>query len=264
MHTCDDVCVSVCSARMLTPCSGRLPRAFACSAACGRMPLSCASSSPCAHKPTRTGYFAYDTLECIVRYEQEGPEFLTHGVFCFIVFTSLVHTRAVHWFGAGFLMWELSTPFIHFRCVSGEVSILKCFTAALFASAALSSSLRLLSSSHLQFPSGRCSPRSRATRGSSALPDSAPLASTHSYPFNALYTCRWVLFKIARHQGQLYVANGLLGLLVFFLCRICWGPVLSVIYWKVRSRCMRVVCTCRLLWVHVAPAEHVGCSATLC
>jgi hypothetical protein len=47
----------------------------------------------------RPGYFAYDTLECILRYEHEGPEFLMHGVFCFIVFASLVHIRCLHWFG---------------------------------------------------------------------------------------------------------------------------------------------------------------------
>jgi hypothetical protein len=50
-----------------------------------------------------------------VRYEHEGPEFLLHGVFCLLVFASLTHVRAMHWFGAGFLMWELSTPFVHFR-----------------------------------------------------------------------------------------------------------------------------------------------------
>lgn len=103
------------------------------------------------------GYFAYDTLECILRYEHEGPEFLMHGVFCFIVFASLVHIRCLHWFGAGFLMWEISTPFVHLR---------------------------------------------------------------------------WFLYKIAADKGQLYKVNGLLLLGTFFLCRICWGPVLSVLYWR--------------------------------
>lgn len=103
------------------------------------------------------GYFAYDSIECIVRFEHEGPEFLLHGVFCFIVFTSLAHIRLMHWFGAGFLMWELSTPFMHFR---------------------------------------------------------------------------WFLFKIAKDKTKLYDINGVLGLATFFLCRICWGPILSLLYWK--------------------------------
>ena len=65
--------------------------------------------------PQNQGYFAYDTVECILRYETEGPEFLFHGVFCFATFSSLVFVRSMHWFGAGYLMWELSTPFVHFR-----------------------------------------------------------------------------------------------------------------------------------------------------
>jgi hypothetical protein len=68
------------------------------------------------HK-TKKGYFAYDTAECLLRFEHEGPEFLLHGVFCFVVFTSLTHLRLMHWYGAGFLMWELSTPFMHLRWV---------------------------------------------------------------------------------------------------------------------------------------------------
>ncbi|GBF91170.1 flagellar associated protein [Raphidocelis subcapitata] len=103
------------------------------------------------------GYFLYDTVECIVRFEHEGPEFLLHGVFCFIVFTTLTHVRCMHWFGAGFLMWELSTPFVHFR---------------------------------------------------------------------------WFLYKIGRDKSNVYAFNGAMGLLVFFLCRICWGPVVSLLFWK--------------------------------
>ncbi len=63
------------------------------------------SSSPSCHplpppkKYINKGYFAYDTLECIVRYQHEGPAFLLHGVFCFLVFTSLTHIRILHWYG---------------------------------------------------------------------------------------------------------------------------------------------------------------------
>eukprot|EP00878_Enallax_costatus_P018026 GHUV01018954.1.p1 GENE.GHUV01018954.1~~GHUV01018954.1.p1 ORF type:complete len:212 (+),score=22.03 GHUV01018954.1:531-1166(+) len=63
------------------------------------------------------GYFLYDTLECIVRIKHEGVDFLLHGIFCFVVFTNLAHTGYFHFYGAGFLLWELSTPFIHFRWV---------------------------------------------------------------------------------------------------------------------------------------------------
>lgn len=104
----------------------------------------------------KKGYFLYDTLECILRYEHEGPEFLAHGVFCLAVFGALVHIRCVHWCGAGFLMWELSTPFVH---------------------------------------------------------------------------ARWFLYKIGKDKTRLYAANAAAGFLVFFVCRVLWGPVVSVFYW---------------------------------
>ncbi|WIA12745.1 hypothetical protein OEZ86_006072 [Tetradesmus obliquus] len=61
------------------------------------------------------GYFLYDTLECMYRIKHEGWDFLLHGVFCLMVYSFLTHTGYLHFYGAGFLMWELSTPFMHFR-----------------------------------------------------------------------------------------------------------------------------------------------------
>eukprot|EP00882_Tetradesmus_deserticola_P004986 GHRQ01005255.1.p1 GENE.GHRQ01005255.1~~GHRQ01005255.1.p1 ORF type:complete len:280 (+),score=77.26 GHRQ01005255.1:161-1000(+) len=61
------------------------------------------------------GYFLYDTLECMYRLKHEGWDFLLHGVFCLTVYSFLTHTGYLHFYGAGFLMWELSTPFMHFR-----------------------------------------------------------------------------------------------------------------------------------------------------
>jgi hypothetical protein len=61
------------------------------------------------------GYFFYDALECVWRYEHEGPEFLLHGVMCFLTYAQLYRSGQMHWLGAGFLMWELSTPFMHAR-----------------------------------------------------------------------------------------------------------------------------------------------------
>jgi len=110
------------------------------------------------------GYFFYDTLECIVNFKTEGPEFLLHGVMCFVVYILLTFTGVMHWFGAGFLMWELSTPFMHFR---------------------------------------------------------------------------WFLYKIGRDKSQLYTRNALTGYLTFGLCRMLWGPILSITFWVVSWRCLR-------------------------
>ncbi|KAF8067209.1 glpF [Scenedesmus sp. PABB004] len=61
------------------------------------------------------GYFLYDTVECVARLQHEGTDFLLHGVFCLVVFANLTYTGYMHFYGAGFLLWELSTPFMHFR-----------------------------------------------------------------------------------------------------------------------------------------------------
>lgn len=63
------------------------------------------------------GYFLYDSLECAFRIQHEGWDFLLHGVFCFLVFSNLTYTGYMHFYGAGFLLWELSTPMLHFRWV---------------------------------------------------------------------------------------------------------------------------------------------------
>eukprot|EP00879_Flechtneria_rotunda_P022882 GHRR01024185.1.p1 GENE.GHRR01024185.1~~GHRR01024185.1.p1 ORF type:complete len:172 (+),score=9.83 GHRR01024185.1:340-855(+) len=46
------------------------------------------------------GYFLYDTVECIVRFEHEGPDFLLHGLFCLGVFINLTCTGYMHYYGA--------------------------------------------------------------------------------------------------------------------------------------------------------------------
>jgi hypothetical protein len=61
-----------------------------------------------------------------------------------------------------------------------------------------------------------------------------------AHPANTLHPLpplppRWFLYKIARDKGSLYVINGVAGLATFFLCRICWGPVLSLLFWKARA-----------------------------
>lgn len=48
---------------------------------------------------TSAGYFLYDTLECLYRFQDEGPEFLMHGIFCFLVYFNLTHTGVMHYFG---------------------------------------------------------------------------------------------------------------------------------------------------------------------
>lgn len=37
--------------------------------------------------------------QCVFRLEHEGWDFLFHGVFCFLVFSNLAHTKALHFYG---------------------------------------------------------------------------------------------------------------------------------------------------------------------
>uniref|UniRef100_A0A383WC65 TLC domain-containing protein n=1 Tax=Tetradesmus obliquus TaxID=3088 RepID=A0A383WC65_TETOB len=97
-----------------------------------------------------SGYFLYDIFVVIAR--REGGGMLVHAACCLFVYTYAVYSFYLHFFGAGFLLWELSTPFVHFR---------------------------------------------------------------------------WFLHRSGQSKSRLYVVNGLVMLLVFFLCRPLWGTWLS-------------------------------------
>jgi hypothetical protein len=120
------------------------------------------------------GYFLYDTLECLWRFDHEGPEFLLHGVMCFVTYAQLYRSRQMNWLGAGFLLWELSTPFMHLR---------------------------------------------------------------------------WFLYKIGRDKSVLYPLNALAGMLVFFLCRNCFGPWLSWQFLRQSSAALATARGRRELWM---------------
>lgn len=61
------------------------------------------------------GYFLWDTLICL--YDFHGVPFALHGVACFFVFI-FSFTPFLNYYGASFLLFELSTPFlnIHWFC----------------------------------------------------------------------------------------------------------------------------------------------------
>lgn len=61
------------------------------------------------------GYFLYDILLCLLRFNENGPSFLVHAIGCSLAFWYPMFTRHLHYFGACFLMWEISTPFLYFR-----------------------------------------------------------------------------------------------------------------------------------------------------
>lgn len=63
------------------------------------------------------GYFLYDVYICATRFSQNGVEFTLHAVFCCLAYWYPALTGHLHYLGACFLMWELSTPFLYLRWV---------------------------------------------------------------------------------------------------------------------------------------------------
>ncbi|CAD7695019.1 unnamed protein product [Ostreobium quekettii] len=61
------------------------------------------------------GYFLVDLIICIWKYHEEGPLYLMHAGFSFLLFAHGVLHNFNHFYGAAFLMWEVSTPFVHLR-----------------------------------------------------------------------------------------------------------------------------------------------------
>lgn len=61
------------------------------------------------------GYFLYDLYICVTRFEENKLEFLIHAVGCLVAYSYPVVSGNMQAFGAYFLMWELSTPFLYLR-----------------------------------------------------------------------------------------------------------------------------------------------------
>lgn len=60
---------------------------------------------------------------------------------------------------------------------------------------------------------------------------------------------RWFLYKIGKDKTALYPANALLGMLIFFLCRNCFGPWLSFAFLKQSDAALRTARGKKELWM---------------
>lgn len=61
------------------------------------------------------GYFVYDACVCILRYVDNGPAYLLHGILCCMAYSYAALSGHLHVYGAMFLLWELSTPLLWLR-----------------------------------------------------------------------------------------------------------------------------------------------------
>ncbi|KCV68030.1 hypothetical protein H696_05498 [Fonticula alba] len=60
------------------------------------------------------GYFVWDLVFCLLNFETSGWAFLMHAIGSLTLY-SLVHAPYLHYYGAVFLLFELSTPLVHLR-----------------------------------------------------------------------------------------------------------------------------------------------------
>ncbi|GMH36062.1 hypothetical protein BSKO_03930 [Bryopsis sp. KO-2023] len=66
------------------------------------------------------GYFLIDVSLMLFR-QYEGALLMMHGVFCFTLYTYGMLTGCMQYYGTAFILWECSTPFVHFRWLLSKV-----------------------------------------------------------------------------------------------------------------------------------------------
>lgn len=67
-----------------------------------------------------SGYFLVDVILMLFR-QYEGPLLMMHGVFCFALYSYGMSTGLMQYYGAAFILWECSTPFVHIRWLLSKV-----------------------------------------------------------------------------------------------------------------------------------------------
>lgn len=105
IHNC--VAMPVAVAVLLSPQVG--------GAAVGTARIHAASPLSLAMCVWSSSYFTYEICEVLLRFSENGAAFLVHAVSCLFVYGFAVFSNVLHWHGAGFLLWEASTPLVHLR-----------------------------------------------------------------------------------------------------------------------------------------------------
>lgn len=69
------------------------------------------------------GYFLYDIITVLSHYKHNDLQFLIHGLISFIVYFTAYQYNILHFYGALFLQWELSTPFVNNKIIARQIGI---------------------------------------------------------------------------------------------------------------------------------------------
>eukprot|EP00873_Tetraselmis_striata_P034949 jgi/Tetstr1/455213/TSEL_042062.t1 len=60
-----------------------------------------------------SGYFIHDSVICIRHVQHEGGMYLLHALCCMSIYTYGAFSGLQHLYGAAFILYEASTPFVH-------------------------------------------------------------------------------------------------------------------------------------------------------
>ena len=71
------------------------------------------------------GYFLYDIVMCLKQYKHCGIIFVVHGTIAFLINLFCAWLRVGHFYNAGFILWELSTPILYVRSLFTILEIKK-------------------------------------------------------------------------------------------------------------------------------------------
>jgi hypothetical protein len=65
-------------------------------------------------------YFSFDIIYYIKYYwpfqRKKYIDFIIHAIACYITYIYIYESKKYHWYGAAFITWEASTPFLYILC----------------------------------------------------------------------------------------------------------------------------------------------------
>lgn len=64
---------------------------------------------------TSAGFFLYDSYHCSKNLKVEGPAYLFHALACCFAYSYATFANVFHFYGACFVLFECSTPFVYLR-----------------------------------------------------------------------------------------------------------------------------------------------------
>ncbi|AUF82571.1 TLC domain-containing protein [Tetraselmis virus 1] len=68
-----------------------------------------------------SGFFLYDTAAHSI--VTRNPQMIAHGIGCSAMYNYAALTNLLHYYAAGHMLWEISTPFVHARTIMSRLKM---------------------------------------------------------------------------------------------------------------------------------------------